>query len=327
MDKPILKIKNLSKRYGDNQLFRDINLDVKPGEILGIIGASGSGKTTLLHTIIGFIRPDSGSVNILEPNLVSDDSDLVYSSVEKSYDKMKRMYGFASQTPSFYEKLTVEENLYYFGRLYGLSKQSVNANVKALLKLLGLDTSRKILGANLSGGMERRLDIACSLVHNPDILILDEPTADLDPVLRNNIWKLVQKINSKGTTIILSSHHLNELETLCDRIAILKDNEIVGVGSYEELSKEFTRGYEIRVQSYPGEYEKIKKIVKKEFKKEIDDVLINDHSIVIMSDKSQKILSKVIRIIKKEEKILEVTLAKPNLDQIFIGLSKKEEKK
>lgn len=325
MKQPILKIENLSKRYGDNQLFQDINLEVKPGEILGIIGASGSGKTTLLHTIIGFIRPDSGSVNILEQNLVSDDSDLVYTSVEKSYNKMKKMYGFASQTPSFYEKLTVEENLYYFGRLYGLSKQSVNANVKALLKLLGLDTSRKILGANLSGGMERRLDIACSLVHNPDILILDEPTADLDPVLRNNIWKLVEKINKKGTTIILSSHHLNELETLCDRIAILKNNEIIGVGSYDELSKEFTRGYEISVQTYPGNYKELKKILKKELKKDIDEVLVNEHNIVVISENSQKILPKVIKLLKKEEKILEVTLARPNLDQIFIGLSEKED--
>lgn len=325
MEQPILKIENLSKRYGDNQLFQDINLEVKPGEILGIIGASGSGKTTLLHTIIGFIRPDSGSVNILEPNLVSDDSDLVYTSVEKSYRKMKKMYGFASQTPSFYEKLTVEENLYYFGRLYGLSKQSVNANVKALLKLLGLDTSRKILGANLSGGMERRLDIACSLVHNPDILILDEPTADLDPVLRNNIWKLVEKINKKGTTIILSSHHLNELETLCSRIAILKNQEIIGVGSYDELSKEFTRGYEISVQTYPGNYKELKKVLTKELKKDVEEIIANDHNIVVISEKAQKILPKVIKLLKKEENILEVTLARPNLDQIFIGLSKKEE--
>jgi ABC-2 type transport system ATP-binding protein len=234
------------------------------------------------------------------------------------------MYGFASQLPSFYEKLTVRENLVYFGELYGLSKESLNANIKTLLDLLNLSAYANMLGKNLSGGMERRLDIACALVHNPEILILDEPTADLDPVLRRNIWELIRKINKRGTTVILSSHHLNELETLCDRIAIIKDSSILDIGSAEELKKKLVKTHEIVVESYPGNYEVLAPILSKKFGKSVK-IYFDDTHIVLSTSKPESIINNLITIFEdEEEKILDLRLGKPGLDQLFIALQEKK---
>lgn len=324
MVEPILKIDSVSKRYKDNILFENLSLNVGKGEILGIIGASGSGKTTLLHSVIGFITPDEGEIKFQEPNLLASQEKTAYKNIEQDKGELRKMYGFASQVPSFYEKLTVTENLYYFGRLYGVSSKTLDANVESLLKLLELENAKDILGKNLSGGMERRLDIACSLIHNPEILILDEPTADLDPVLRRNIWKLIHKINDNGTTILIASHHLNELETLCDRIAILKNASIIGIGSYEELSQKFTKGFQISIQSYPGEYEKLKDIIKEQMSKKIESITYNERELTIMSEDASNVMDEVMEIVKEKEDLIDIRLSKPNLDQIFIELSEEE---
>lgn len=322
MEEPILKIQGLSKTFGANQVLNDISLDIMPGEILGIIGSSGSGKTTLLNALIGFIKPDTGDVLFKQPKVVAHNDNAIYKSVYKHLKEIKNMYGFAAQVPSFYERLTVRENLEYFGELYDLSKETLDANVNTLLKLMTLENSSTVLGKNLSGGMERRLDIGCSLIHNPQILILDEPTADLDPVLRNNIWKLIEKINSKGTTIILASHHLNELETLCSRIAIIKDNHIVALGSAEELKKRFSHNKEIRLQSYPGNYDDLGKYLHNKFKTKIIRHENQGNELLLICNNPEEILNDLILALeRRKEKILELKIVKPSLDQLFISLS------
>jgi ABC-2 type transport system ATP-binding protein len=183
----------------------------------------------------------------------------VYKSVYDQQKLVKRIYGFASQVPSFYDELTPNENLEYFGMLYNLDKHTIRSNKKILLDLMELEHAADIPSKNLSGGMERRLDIACALMHDPDVLILDEPTADLDPVLRGHIWDLMRKLNKKGTTIILSSHHLSELEELCDRVIIIKNGQIIAQGNPESLKKKFVTEQEIIVQTEPGDYQTIQK--------------------------------------------------------------------
>ena len=190
MEKPILKLEKINKKYGKFIVLNNVNVAVQVGEIFGIIGPSGSGKTTLLHTMIGFIKPDTGKV-LFNNNLENDN----FVPVIKNLDYIKKRIGFAAQHPSFYEKLTVFENLDYFGALYNLSKEARLTNINTLLELVELDHAKNIISKNLSGGMQRRLDIACSLIHHPDLLILDEPTSDLDPVLAKHIWNLIKKIN------------------------------------------------------------------------------------------------------------------------------------
>lgn len=320
MNSPILKIEEISKSFGRKQILQQINIEIYSGEIIGIIGSSGSGKTTLLNTIIGFIEPDSGKVKFRFKN---KEGSYKYFTLENQNKKhISNTYGFASQIPSFYEKLTVRENLEYFGELYGLSKETLIANTNTLLKLMNLENSENVLAKKLSGGMERRLNIACSMIHNPDILILDEPTADLDPIMRNNIWNLIEKINAKGTTIILSSHHLTELETLCNRISIIKDGKILETATPQELKRIYTKNEEIKLQSYPGNYKKIGEQLTKEFSNIIKTYSIIGKEMTIKCDAPYELLNDIIKNVEKiGEKIIEIKLVKPNLDDIFIKIN------
>lgn len=324
MSDPIFRIERVSKSFGKHLILDGISLDILPGEIIGIIGASGSGKTTLLNTIIGFLKPDSGDVKFRLNHLLSYKENYTYSSVYKRQNLVKKIYGFASQVPSFYEELTVKENLEYFGLLHNLNRETVRSNMTTLISLMGLEDAKNSKGKNLSGGMERRLDIACSLMHDPEILILDEPTADLDPILRNHIWELLRMINKKGTTIVLSSHHLTELETLCDRVAIIKDGKLLAEGKPSDLKKEYNIDKEIVVQTSPGNYDKLKRLL---FKKRITKIVIKKNMMHIFTKNPEKTLLDVLLVIKKrKEKLNFIKVSGASLDDVFISLWDEEKK-
>ncbi|MFH1770407.1 MAG: ABC transporter ATP-binding protein [archaeon] len=323
MTEPIFKIQNVAKRYDDHVVFKNINFEIKKGEIFGLIGASGSGKTTLLNTIIGFIRPNQGDVLFRFEHLLEFQKATAFRSVFKKQDGVKRIYGFASQTPSFYEDLTLKENLNYFGSLYNLSADALKTNIETLLNLMDLKHYEDLPAKSLSGGMERRLDIACALIHDPAVLVLDEPTADLDPILRQHIWTLVKKINKKGTTIIIASHHLTELEELCTRIAILKDKEIIDVASPDSIKNKYSKIQEIHLECYPGNYKNIlSKLSKKNYKR----FSIRGSRLVLFSNNPQNIFHELFPLLKKnKEEIIDMKVGKASLDEIFISLSTKEE--
>ena len=323
MPEPIFSLKGVTKVFGQKTILKDVSLDINQGEIFGIIGASGSGKTTILNVLIGFLRPEKGDVIFRQEHLLNFKTSFVFRSVFKKIEDVKKIYGFASQTPSFYDTLTVKENLQYFGALYGLSDDAINANIETLLNLMGLKGAENLLARNLSGGMERRLDIACSLIHDPKVLILDEPTADLDPVLRNHIWELVKKVNKKGTTIIIASHHLDEIEALCDRIAIVKDHKIMDIGSPNKVKMRFSEKQEIQVQCYPGEYDKIVAGLKE---KDIKDVEKRGGELVIHTKATKKVLQELLKTLDKlNENLLDIRVSKPTLDDVFIMMSKQKE--
>lgn len=320
MKDPLLMVEKIGKSFGKKRILSDVTFDIKPGEIIGLIGTSGSGKTTLLNMLIGFISPDTGDVKFKEQQIITENN--IYNSVYKQPRKFKNIYGFASQLPSFYEKLTVRENLEYFGELYKLSKEVLDSNIESLLRLIELESSSNILGKNLSGGMERRLDIACALIHNPQILIMDEPTSDLDPLLRRNIWSLIKQINKKGTTVIVSSHHLSELETLCDRIAIIKNGTLLDIDTPEELKKKYLKHSEIRIETRPGHYQNIIKIIEKKFSKELKRIEIRGTELIILCTEPRNILNQIVKVFEdNKEKIIELKLIKPNLNQVFINLN------
>jgi ABC-2 type transport system ATP-binding protein len=326
MNEPIYKIQDLRKVFGVHVVLDKINLELMSGEILGIIGSSGSGKTTLLNTVIGFLRPERGDIKFRMSRGIHEGEESVYESVYKNEVQVKRIYGFASQTPSFYEKLTVRENLEYFGSLYNLSKEAISVNAETLLRLMNLKNSEGMLAKNLSGGMERRLDIACAMMHDPDVLILDEPTADLDPVLRGHIWELVKKINRKGTSILLASHHLTELENLCTRIAILKDGLVLAVGQPEALKDKFSEHQEIHIESFPGNYDKLMKAFLEEYgHRYITRVVNKGAELVIYTTKPEKILHELLHKTEDlKENVIGIRVSKATLDEIFISLFEKK---
>lgn len=227
MEDVIIRFKGVSKSFGKNRVFDSINLDIPRGKITGILGASGEGKSTLLKMMISFYKPSNGTI--------------YYSGKEifKNLYNLKEDFGIAIEDGSFYENLTVKENLFHFGRLYHVDNKTLRKRVEGMLYFVGLENSPKVLAKNLSLGMKKRLDIACALIHKPSVLILDEPTADLDPLLRNHLLHLIKKINAHGTTVIFTTQLMEEVEEICDKIAILSNQKIVEQGSPDSIKKKY----------------------------------------------------------------------------------------
>jgi ABC-2 type transport system ATP-binding protein len=313
----VFLVRDVSKRYGSREILSGLSFEVRKGEILGLIGASGAGKTTLLHMLVGFIPSNTGTIlfhaythkGVIECNVLDH------------HKLVNTHYGFASQRPSFYEQLTVMENLEYFGAMYNLNKETIARNAEVLLRLMDLKASSHLLAAHLSGGMQRRLDIACALIHNPPILILDEPTADLDPVLRTQIWEVVKRINSRGTTILLSSHHLNELDTLCSRIAILKDGKLVDIDTPQKLKSKYSKTQELMIETFPGNYDAI---IHKLHAHNIKTVKREGTYLTITTESPEHLISVLLTLLHRmNESLLDLKLIKPSLDDVFVTVYKR----
>lgn len=223
MDNEFIQLKGVTKTFGDNKVLDAIDLCIPEGKITGIIGASGEGKSTILKLIISFYEVTSGEIFFLRRNINDDIANI------------KQSFGIAIEEGSFYENLTVSENLYHFGRLYGVDKNVLKKRVEGLMYFVGLTQAKDVLTKNLSLGMKKRIDLACALVHKPSVLVLDEPTADLDPLLRDHMLKLIKLINSHGTTIIFTTQMLEEIDILCDNVAILYNEKIIEQGTVKEV--------------------------------------------------------------------------------------------
>jgi len=319
----ILKAQNIVKKYGDKEVLKGVNLDIKAGEIFGIIGSSGSGKTTLLNSLIGFVSPTKGEILFRDPHLLSykdaGAKDTSFRNVLHYPKQVKEIFGFAAQDPSVYGKLSVMENLDLFGSLYNLSKGSRKTNAHILLKLMGLYNSRKFQATNLSGGMVKRLDIACSLIHDPKILILDEPTADLDPYLRRHMWDLIRKINKKGTTIIISSHYLDEIEELCDRIGVMSNGKMQNYGTPQEIKKMGDGSEEIHIRTESKRYEVLaKKLGAQKTAYGISQIRNNGSELIVQSKNPLEVIKLIVKTTTKiEDPIVDLRLNKPSLNEIF----------
>ncbi|MEC4983006.1 MAG: ABC transporter ATP-binding protein [Oscillatoria sp. PMC 1068.18] len=216
----MLQVANLEKSYGDIRVLQGLSFELKLGEVYGLLGANGAGKTTTINIICNLLKADSGTVKI---------NNQVVSQVTKSW------LGVAPQENLLYKSLNCEQNLHFFAQIYGLNKQQRRQQVAANLAAVNLTNKAKCAVENLSGGMQRRLNIATALVHNPRLLILDEPTTGLDIEARYEIWELIRRLRSQGMTILLTTHLLDEAERLCDRVGILKQGQIVAEGSLDEL--------------------------------------------------------------------------------------------
>lgn len=240
-----IKLKGVSKVYNKKKVLSDINLNIEEGDIFGIIGKSGSGKTTLLNLLAGFIAPTDGEVVYIS-KLTKEEKNLT-----KNIHSIKKHIGFTPQHNSFYHKLTVKENLFHFGKLYGIKKDVLTNNSLNLLQFMQLLDHRNSLAGDLSGGMQRRLDLACSMIHKPKVLILDEPTADLDPILQKEILSLIKEVNRQGVTIIMASHYLDGVENICNKVAILHGGKIHIQGSLDEVRKPFLQD-NLTIKLNPG---------------------------------------------------------------------------
>ncbi|MEM4230279.1 MAG: ABC transporter ATP-binding protein [Candidatus Pacearchaeota archaeon] len=223
----LLEFENVIKRYRGKEVLSGVSFSIKSGEILGLVGRSGGGKSTLLKILIGMIRADGGKILFEGKNTL------------KKENYLKKNTGFATQENMLFDELTIRENSFYFGSLYGMKKRTIKERLKELLDLLKLNGFENTQINQLSGGMAKRANLLVSLIHNPKLLILDEPTVGLDPALRNSLWAYIQKINKAGTTILVTSHLLEEIEENCNRIAILKNGVITSAASVEEYKNRY----------------------------------------------------------------------------------------
>ncbi len=216
----MLTIENLRKSYGKRAVLQDLTLHVQPGEIYGLLGPNGAGKTTTINILCNLLKADSGSIAI---------NGLPISEATKT------LIGIAPQENLLYKTLSCGENLDFYAKIYGVSGKERRYRIESCLAAVNLGDRAKSPVETLSGGMQRRLNIAVALIHNPKLVILDEPTTGLDIEARYEIWELIRKLKSKGISILLTTHLLDEAERLCDRIGILKGGRVVAEGSLEEL--------------------------------------------------------------------------------------------
>jgi len=304
-----IEVKDLSKSFGSHKVLKNIDLEIPSKKIFGIIGASGCGKTTLLKTIIGFWEADSGKVFYETRDL------------EKNKNLIRQIVGFATQDNAVYPKLTVKENLEYFGTLANVPRSTLKSNIEKVIRFIRLEDATDELAENLSGGMQRRLDIGCAIVHKPRILILDEPTEDLDPILRRDILSLIKKINMDETTVIITSHLLHEAEQLCDEIAILHNGRVLKKGTPEELRLSFSKEDEIHLITLKRNYSKIASSIKTNSVKKIEKY--SDRLVIRTTDSDQTIKKILSCLRRQKDKIVQLDIRKPSLSEVFVNLVKK----
>ncbi|NDJ22234.1 ATP-binding cassette domain-containing protein [Nostoc sp. B(2019)] len=216
----MLKIQNLNKSYKLIKVLQNLTLHIDSGEIYGLIGANGAGKTTTINIICNLLKADSGNITINN---------------QPVSDATKKIIGIAPQENLLYKTLTCEENLKFFADIYGLNRETLQKQIKETLVAVNLLDRAKSPVETLSGGMQRRLNIAVALVHQPKLVILDEPTTGLDIEARYEIWELIRQLKNQGITILLTTHLLDEAERLCHRIGILKNGQILAEGSLAQL--------------------------------------------------------------------------------------------
>ncbi len=226
-------MRDLRKRYGDVAAVDGVSFDVEPGEFFGILGPNGAGKTTTLEILEGLRKPDSGAVSVLG-----------LAPWPRNPELLPRI-GVQLQASSFFERLTAREQIHIFASLYDVSAKQADH----MLETVGLTEQAGVRTEKLSGGQAQRLSIACSLVHNPELVFLDEPTGSLDPQARRNLWDLLRQIASSGRTVVLTTHHMDEAESLCDRVAIMDHGKILRAGPPAALVRELDQPLRISVQS------------------------------------------------------------------------------
>ncbi|MCL6443462.1 MAG: ABC transporter ATP-binding protein [Alicyclobacillus sp.] len=216
-------VSHVYRQFGKKQVLHDIGLHVWQGEIFGLLGPSGSGKTTLVKLMAGIDEPTSGEV--------------VVNGVRLPKLKMFSKIGYMAQADALYAELTAKENLQFFASLYGLDRRQRHRRIQDVAELVQLTHALNTVVSAFSGGMKRRLSLAIALLNQPEVLILDEPTVGLDPVLRMSIWKELRRLRDLGTTIVVTTHVMDEADK-CDRLGMLRDGKIIGVGTPEELKRQ-----------------------------------------------------------------------------------------
>ncbi len=308
--KSIISVSGLTKKYKELTAIDDLSFDVYEGEILGLLGPNGSGKSTTINCLLSLLNFQKGNIKILGKEMTPE-----------SYD-IKSKIGVVFQEIAVFEELTVYENIDYFCGLYIKDKETRKKYVEDAINLVGLESYKKFYPKQLSGGLLRRLNIASGVAHKPKIIFLDEPTVAVDPQSRNNILDGIKKLRDAGATILYTTHYMEEVEILCDRIIILDKGKIIAQGTNEELKDLAKIEEKITVEVDSISDEILEKI--KEFKT-VEDVSLNKNTLLVTYKKGNNNLKKLIDFLE-ENKITynKIFSERPTLNDVFLELTGKE---
>ncbi len=242
MTEAVLEITDIRKRYPNTVALDGVSLTVRAGEIFGLLGPNGAGKTTLLSILAGLVRADSGSVKLFGQTFTRDSREL------------RHLVGIGTQDLAIYPDLSASENLRFFGKLYGHRGPALESRIGELLAEVGLSDRANDRAGEFSGGMKRRLNLAVAVVHSPKVLFLDEPTTGVDPQSRNRIFEQVKQLNARGMTIIYTSHYMEEVQTLCPRIAIIDNGKVQACDTLPNLLKRLDTTIEADIDHAPADF-------------------------------------------------------------------------
>lgn len=310
MMKKIIEVKNLSKSYKNLKAIDDLSFDVYEGEILGLLGPNGSGKSTTINSVLNLLSFEKGTIKIFGKEMKPD-----------AYD-IKRNIGVIFQEVAVLEELTVYENIDYFCGLYVSDKLLRKSYVEDAINLVGLKEFTKFYPKQLSGGLLRRLNIACGIAHKPKLIFLDEPTVAVDPQSRNNILDGIKKLRDDGATIVYTTHYMEEVEMICDRIIILDKGKILAEGTTDELKSLAKLEEKITL-----EVKKISSKVVDEIKtfKTVDSVMENGNTLVITYKKGKDNLGELIDFLhSKKVTYSKIFSERPTLNDVFLELTGKD---
>lgn len=306
----VIKVNNLVKRYDELVALDHFNLEVKEGEIFGLLGPNGSGKTTAINCILSLLKYDKGSIEIYDQSMSPD-----------AYD-LKRKIGVIMQNVAVFEELNVYENIDYFCGMYISDRKERKQLVEEAIEFVGLEDYKKFYPKKLSGGLLRRLNIACGIAHKPQLIILDEPTVAVDPQSRNRILEGIQKLNNQGATIVYTSHYMEEVEQICTRIAIMDKGKIIAMGSKEELKGMINSGEKITVEVFNMDNSILEGI--KELKNTLH-VEYKGNLLILKSSKGKDNLVAIMEYLKsKNVSIGKVYSEPPTLNDVFLEITGKE---
>lgn len=306
----VIKVNNLVKRYGDLIALDHFNMEVKEGEIFGLLGPNGSGKTTAINCILSLLKYDKGTIEIFDKPMSPD-----------AYD-IKKDIGIIMQNVAVFNELTVVENIDYFCGLYVYDKDTRKKLVDEAIEFVGLNDFRKFYPKKLSGGLLRRLNIACGIAHKPKLIILDEPTVAVDPQSRNKILEGILQLNKEGATIVYTTHYMEEVEQICTRIAIMDKGKTIALGTKDELKSMIKTGEKISVELLNGDDYIADEIVELP---NINSAEIVNSNLVVNAEKNTNSLVSVLDYLKsKNVPIGKIYSEPPTLNDVFLEITGKD---
>ncbi|GGE34584.1 antibiotic ABC transporter ATP-binding protein [Pullulanibacillus camelliae] len=303
----VLELKNLTRRFGDFVAVDNVSLAIEEGEIFGFLGTNGAGKSTTINMISGLLRQSKGDIKLLDKE------------INKNKKFAKSNIGMVPQDIAIYEDLTAHENVQFFAGLYGLRGSELKNRVDEALQFVGLTSRAKDYPKNFSGGMKRRLNIACAIAHRPKLIIMDEPTVGIDPQSRNYILNSVHKLNEMGCTIIYTSHYMEEVEEICSRIAIIDHGKIIAEGTKEQLKAIITDTKDIWIGVHSPESLNISTL---KAINGVNEVQVDEDVVKINSRADVNNLNRIIQyFINSGIEIRSIDEQAPNLDTVFLTLT------